>query len=745
MAETSKNNFFFLNRDGLWPGFKWSGLELAADGTLQLSPLPILPGSVPDAVKSAPAPDGPAGLAIDEGGTLYFTDPGSNQVRRILGCDASVCAAPCMGGGHAGPGGLNSPRGLVIPASRASLFVADSGNNRIQVFDLNSFELVDLWGQSTASATGAGSGSGQLDSPTTLAADSAGNIYVVDYGNRRVQKFSPIGEVIPAFSSNVHASGLVQNPSDVAVREADGEIWVLIVDASSLEVVAFDQTGMPVLDQQGQPRVIKDSHLGQPMGIAAAENSIYIGDNAARRVFRFEIGESFRFVGSAIGYQGPVASLLLDCRGNLWVAPGDSLAPVQLRAEAGYGTSGSVWIDPAAPVSVDDRTVNWHRLKALTGSLPDDAHLDLYAYASNDLAKAPPVDPTATNPFADSKWQAIHYTANLDVTDLYIGGAKKKYLWVGAQFSGDGTTSPHLGQLRVEFDYPNYLPFLPAVYRNNAGSNEFLLRLLSLFESFFAGMEGEIHSLPLLFDPAAAPARYLAWLAGSMGFQIDANWDESRQREIIERLFALSGKRGTAAGLRECLRLFAGVDAVIEEPLLNAAWWSLPSSASCCAECASNAGGNPTWTDTRNSVLGWTTMLAPAEPQGAVVGTTAVLDQSQLITDEDFGSPLFTDVAYQFSVSLYRSQVIETGTLDRVRAILEEEKPAHTQYQITIIDPHFRLGLQSRVGIDTVVAGPARSLALGSDRALGVDSVLAGPAPSLLGEGTRLGVSTRLG
>ena len=651
-----------------------------------------------------------------------------------------------MGGASSAPSAFNGPRGLLIPSTRASLFVSDSGNNRIQVFDLASFQLVDLWGQPTPMATQPGSQPGQFDTPWTLAADSAGNIYVVDYGNQRVQKFSPVGEVIPSFCENVAASGLLHNPSDIAVREANGQVWVFVVDTSAAQVLVFDATGKQVLDASNAPRILKDTRLTQPMGIATDRDAVYIGDNAAKRVLCFGIGESFRYVGSAIGYQGPVAALLLDHKGNLWVHPGDSIEPIPLGARTGYGASGTLWIDPANPISVDGRTVNWHRLKALAGALPDNVHLDLYAYASSELSSAPAVNPAATNPFADPKWQAIDYTANLDVTDLYIGGPKKKYLWVGAQFSGDGTASPRLRQLRVEFDYPNYLPNLPAVYRNNADCQEFLLRLLSLFESFFSGIEHEINSLDALFDPAAAPRQFLAWLAGCMGFNLDENWSEKTQREVIERIFALSGKRGTAAGLRECLQLFAGVDAVIEEPLVNAAWWSLPIADTCCAECAAHAdNASVNWEDTRNSVLGWTTMLAPAQPQGAVVGTTAVLDQSHLITDDDFGAPLFTDVAYQFSVEVYRSQVMGGGVLDKVRAIVEQEKPAHTAYQVCIIDPSFRIGLQSRLGIDTVVAGSPRSLALGTDRSLGMDSVLAGPVPSLLGMDSQLGLSTRLG
>jgi phage tail-like protein len=757
MTDINKNNFFFLNRDGRWPGFKSSGLELRKEGALQLSSLPLYSGTLPDAVKSAPIPDGPAGLAIDATGTLYFSDPDNNRVRRILGCDGTACAVPCMGGVGRGPAGFNGPRGLSIPPTRPSLFVADSGNNRIQIFDLQTFELVEIWGQANQGATDPGSLPGQLDTPWALAADSLGNVYVVDYGNRRIQKFNAIGAVVSLFCANVQASGLLNQPADIAVREEDGVVWVLAVDASSAEIFFFDANGNPVLDSQGQPRVIQDAHLTQPMAIAAAGDAVYVGDNASERVLRFQIGDSIEFVGAAIGYQSPVATLLLDRQGDLWVHTGDSLAPTKLGSRCGYGALGSLWIDPGKPLTVSGRTVKWHRLQALADSLPSNAHLDLYAYASNDLSAPPQVDPSAANPFSDAKWLSIDYTANLDVTDLFIASpqvtssgsqkqsGKAKYLWVGALFSGDGTASPLVRQLRVEFDYPSYAEFLPAIYRKNANCQEFQARLLSLFESFFSGVEWEIDSLPALFDPAAAPKGFLPWLAGCMGLDLDDNWDEQMQREIIARIFELSGKRGTPEGLRESLRLFAGVDATIEEPLLNAAWWALPSSGSCCQSCAESSGATGTnWQGAQNSLLGWTTMLAPAQPQGAVVGTSAVLDQSHLITDEEFGSPLFTDVAYQFCVEVYRSQVIDPEKLASVRSVVDQEKPAHTAYHLCIIDPRFRVGFQGRLGIDTVVAGTPRSPAPGMDQSLGISSVLAGPPPSLLGAESRLGVTTRL-
>jgi hypothetical protein len=189
------------------------------------------------------------------------------------------------------------------------------------------------------------------------------------------------------------------------------------------------------------------------------------------------------------------------------------------------------------------------------------------------------------------------------------------------------------------------------------------------------------------------------------------------------------------------LRLFAGVHAIIEEPNLNSAWWVLPVS-----EEIENKIPDPThlsWGSKENSILGFTTRLALAESQGAVVGTTAILDQSHLITNEEFGAPLFEDVAHQFSVLLYRGELRCIDTLSQIRAVIEREKPAHTSYQVCIIEPRMRVGYQARVGVDAVVAGPPSSFILGETSGRGV--TLGGEPAGRIGERNQVGLATRVG
>lgn len=143
-------------------------------------------------------------------------------------------------------------------------------------------------------------------------------------------------------------------------------------------------------------------------------------------------------------------------------------------------------------------------------------------------------------------------------------------------------------------------------------------------------------------------------------------------------------------GLQKALQFYAGVDAHIAEPILQADWWTLPDSTA----------------EGQGALLGFTTRLAPSDPQGAVLGSTAVLDRAHLSTQDEFGAALFEDVAHQFTVQLYRGQVQTEADLARIQRVIEHEKPAYTTYQICLIEPKMRIGLQSTIGIDTIVAGP---------------------------------------
>src|SRR5205807_8962818 len=117
---------------------------------------------------------GPAGLAIDVFGSVYFSDPGNDRVMRVDACDGSSGPVPCMGGAGTQLTRLRVPRGLLAPHHRRCLFVADSGNHRIQIFDLATLQLVEVWGHAAPGAVEPGSAPGEFNPPWALAGDRAG-------------------------------------------------------------------------------------------------------------------------------------------------------------------------------------------------------------------------------------------------------------------------------------------------------------------------------------------------------------------------------------------------------------------------------------------------------------------------------------------------------------------------------------------------------------------------------------------
>src|SRR5665647_1294289 len=81
-------------------------------------------------------------------------------------------------------GQFNNPRDIAVD-NNGNVYVADTGNNRIQKFASNGTYLTQ-WG-------GFGSDDGKFNGTESIAIDSSGNVYVADSGNNRTQKFSSNG------------------------------------------------------------------------------------------------------------------------------------------------------------------------------------------------------------------------------------------------------------------------------------------------------------------------------------------------------------------------------------------------------------------------------------------------------------------------------------------------------------------------------------------------------------------------
>src|SRR5262245_51818957 len=71
-----------------------------------------------------------------------------------------------------------------------------------------------------------GTSDGQFSTPKGIAVDAAGNVYVADSGNHRIQKFAPNGTFLTKWGSQGAGDGQLNNPQDIAVGQS-GDIFVL--------------------------------------------------------------------------------------------------------------------------------------------------------------------------------------------------------------------------------------------------------------------------------------------------------------------------------------------------------------------------------------------------------------------------------------------------------------------------------------------------------------------------------------
>jgi tripartite motif-containing protein 71 len=85
------------------------------------------------------------------------------------------------------------PEGIGVDSRQGNVYVADTGNNRVQMFD-DYCKFITEWGSP-------GTANGQFNSPEGITVDKLGHIYVVDRGNDRIEKFDRNGTFIAAWIS----------------------------------------------------------------------------------------------------------------------------------------------------------------------------------------------------------------------------------------------------------------------------------------------------------------------------------------------------------------------------------------------------------------------------------------------------------------------------------------------------------------------------------------------------------------
>ncbi len=235
--------------------------------------------------------------------------------------------------GSAG-GQFVTPSGIAVDAS-GNVYVADTYNYRIQKFSPDSTLLLE-WGTQ-------GSGSGQFSVPRGVAVDANGNVYVADTGNHRVQKFAPDSTFLMTWGTSGSAGGQFVTPWGIAV-DAIGNVYV--ADASRIQKFAPDSTFLMKWGVQGSG----NGQFSGAHGVAVdANGNVYVADTGNNRIQRFAPDSTFLLKwgtrGSGNGQFVNLLGVAVDAGGSVYTAEAGNYRIQKFTADSTYltqwGSQGS--------------------------------------------------------------------------------------------------------------------------------------------------------------------------------------------------------------------------------------------------------------------------------------------------------------------------------------------------------------------------------------------------------------------
>jgi uncharacterized repeat protein (TIGR01451 family) len=248
--------------------------------------------------------------------TVKVTDDGTEIFSAEETIQINVIKTPptfqqIWGSQGSGNGQFNSPTGIAVD-STGNIYVADTNNHRIQQFDSNS-NFLSQWGSQ-------GSGDSQFDSPQGIVVDSIGHIYVADTGNHRIQKFDSDGQFLLKWGTAGNGDGQFSGPLGITVDITAQQVYV--TDANH-RVQKFDNSGN-FLSKWGSLGT-GSGEFDQPTGIATdAHGYVYVTDYNNNRVQKFDNDGNFLIEwgtgGNNDGEFNNPSGIAVDSAGHVFVS-----------------------------------------------------------------------------------------------------------------------------------------------------------------------------------------------------------------------------------------------------------------------------------------------------------------------------------------------------------------------------------------------------------------------------------------
>lgn len=247
------------------------------------------------------------GVAVDSAGNVYTS---SYDGQSIIEFNSSGVIVNQFGTWGTGNGQFKYPREISLDSSN-NLYIADSVNNRIQVFDSNGNFIRII------------SDPGLYD-PAGVYVDPSQHVWVADTGAHNIYEFTNNGGLIQTFSSWGSADGQLDEPTSLKI-DSNGDIFV--AQRSNNEIEFFHQDGTFITKWSGMGS--EDGQLMNARGMAMLPNGdFYVSDTENNRIEKFDSTGTFL---SAIGEFGTgdgqmihPMGVAVDSSGNIYVADYDS-------------------------------------------------------------------------------------------------------------------------------------------------------------------------------------------------------------------------------------------------------------------------------------------------------------------------------------------------------------------------------------------------------------------------------------
>lgn len=625
-------------------------------------------------------------IAIDECGFLYLLgteklagaenlpDTEKNLIFKYAGNSAAL--KPAGNCPDAFP--LKLGKISAIGVDGDTLYVADTLEG--SSFRLNAFTKRDYQLRWTLSKGPAGK---DLEKILGIKCDEKGNIYILE-GKRvlSINKHSPLCPE-PAISCEIN------EPGEPKAFEVDKEGNRYVLAGNRVYIFRAGETGVE--------RKI-DIENFSPSGIAVdAWKEIFVGEadktgnESQNEKTIHKLGPDNRFY-PLWSYRGSCKKLVSSPEGRLYVLDGKgkkltSLIRKKINLRTSDGSFRGTYL--SKPVDSQENGTAWHRL-LINGNFIKGTQVEFFYYVSDEKlsqAEIKALDPGRWK-IGISETSAVQGDKKRDA--LFLDNAEGRYLWFKIVLSGTEELSPAVKSIAIFYPRASYVDYLPAIYREEPHSKDLLERFLSIFESIIFEIDYTIEHIDRVFDADFAPPEFLSWLASWLSVPVEEGWTEEKRRLFIRHAVSLYKKRGTREGLSESIELFTGVKPLIVENFRI----SLPCKGDRPLSCSDEDA-----------------IFFPPEGTRVTIG-----DKEENLVNILFGTERFA-----FSVFL-QAPGITPAILKQVGRIIDEQKPAHTCYNLKMLEPWFYLDMHTYLGINTTLTKP--EFILGKAAVIGRDTVL---------------------